>query len=65
MEVQTWPASKDLPHRLTFNVVDTGPGIPAGPNLQTLLIYKLGFNQSYNMFTLILLIKIVLRSKFP
>ena len=26
---------------------------------------KIGFNQTYNTFTLILLIKIVLRSKFP
>ena len=31
LEVQTWQASRNLPHRLTFNVIDTGPGIPEGP----------------------------------
>ena len=34
-------------------------------HMQTLIIYKLGFNQNYYTFTLILLIKIVLCSKFP
>ena len=34
-------------------------------NLQTLIIYKLGVNQNYYTFTLILLIKIVLCSEFP
>jgi len=34
-------------------------------HLQTLRIYKLGFNQNYYTFTLILLIKIVLCSIFP
>jgi len=33
-------------------------------HMQTLVIYKLGFNQNYYTFTLILLIKIVLCSKF-
>ena len=33
--------------------------------LQALMIHKLGFNQNYNTLTLILLIKIVLCSKFP
>jgi len=33
LEVQTWPASHGLPHRLTFNVVDTGPGIPEGEDV--------------------------------
>ena len=33
-------------------------------HLQTLIIYKLGFNQNYYTFTLMLLIKIVLCSKF-
>ena len=32
---------------------------------QILIIHKLGFNQNYYTFTLILLIKIVLISKFP
>ena len=36
-----------------------------GFHMQTLIIYKLGFNQNYYTFTLILLIKIVLYSKFP
>ena len=30
-----------------------------------IMIYKLGFNQNYYTFTLILLIKIVVCSKFP
>ena len=34
-------------------------------HVETLMIYKLGFNQNYYTFTLILLIKIVLCSKFP
>jgi len=34
-------------------------------HMQTLIIYKLGFNQNYYTFTLIVLIKIVLGSKFP
>ena len=34
-------------------------------HLQTLIIYKLGFNQNYCIFTSILLIKIVRCSKFP
>ena len=34
-------------------------------HMQTLVIYKLGFNQNYYTFTSILLIKIVLCSKFP
>ena len=33
--------------------------------MQTLIIYKLGFNQNYYTFTLILLIQIVMCSKFP
>jgi len=33
--------------------------------MQTLTIYKLGFNQDYYTFTFISLIKIVLCSKFP
>ena len=33
--------------------------------MQTLIIYKLGFNENYYTFTFILLIKIVLCSKFP
>ena len=37
-----------------------------GPfQLQTLIIHKLGFNKNYHTFTSILLVKIVLRSKFP
>jgi len=32
--------------------------------VQTLIIHKLGFNQNYYTFTLILLIKIVMCSKF-
>jgi len=35
-----------------------------GFRMQTLVIYKLGFNQNYYTFTLILLLKIVLRSRF-
>jgi hypothetical protein len=35
-----------------------------GVEMQTLMIYKLGFNQNHYTFTLILLIKIVLSSKF-
>ena len=31
---------------------------------QTLMIYKLGFNQNYHMFDSMLLLKIVLCSKF-
>ena len=38
---------------------------PGQSHLQTLVIYKLGFSQDYYIFTLILLIKIVLCSKFP
>ena len=34
-------------------------------HMQTLIIYKLGFNQNYYTLTLILLMKIVLRSKLP
>ena len=34
-------------------------------HLQTLMIYKLGFNQSYDTFTSITQIKIVLCSEFP
>ena len=34
-------------------------------HMQTLIIYKLGFNQNYYTFTLMLLIKIVLCIKFP
>ena len=34
-------------------------------HMQTLAIYKLGFNQNYYTFTLISLMKIVLCSKFP
>ena len=34
-------------------------------HMQTRIIYKLGFNQNYYTFTLILLIKIVMCSKFP
>ena len=34
-------------------------------HMQTHIIYKLGFNQNYYTFTLILLIKIVVCSKFP
>jgi len=34
-------------------------------HVQTLTIYKLGFNQNYYTFTLTLLIKIVLCSKVP
>jgi len=34
-------------------------------HMQTPIIYKLGFNQNYYTFTLMLLIKIVLCSKFP
>ena len=37
----------------------------SGFHMQTLLIYKLGFNQNYCTFTSILLIEIVLWSKFP
>ena len=33
--------------------------------MQTLLIYKLGLNQKYNTFTLILIINIVVCCKFP
>ena len=33
--------------------------------MQTLTIYKLGFNQNYYTFTVILLIKIVLSSNVP
>ena len=36
-----------------------------GSHLQTLMIYKLGFNQNYYTIALLLLIKIVLCSKFP
>ena len=36
-----------------------------GSHMQTLIIYNLGFNQNYHTFTLILLINIVLCSKFP
>jgi len=32
---------------------------------QTLIFYKLGFNQNYHTFTLMLLVKTVLCSKFP
>ena len=35
-----------------------------GFHVETLIIYKLGFNQNYYTFALILLIKIVLCSKF-
>ena len=35
-----------------------------GFHLETLIIYKLGFNQNYYTFTSILLIKIVLCSNF-
>ena len=35
------------------------------PHMQTLIIYKLGFNQNYHTFTLMLLIKIVLCSECP
>ena len=38
-----------------------GPGF----HLQTLIIYKLSFNQNYYMFTLIFLIEIVMSSKYP
>jgi len=34
-------------------------------HVETLIIHKLGFNQNYYTFALILLIKIVLCSKFP
>ena len=34
-------------------------------HVQTLIIHKLGFNQNFFTFTLILLIKIFLCSKFP
>jgi len=34
-------------------------------HVETLIIYKLDFNQNYYTFALILLIKIVLRSKSP
>ena len=33
-------------------------------HVETLKLYKLGFNQTYYTFDLILLMKIVLRSKF-
>jgi len=36
-----------------------------GFHMQTLIIYKLGANQNYYTFTLILLIKIDMCSKFP
>jgi len=45
--------------------------LPAQPcprgesHMQTLIFYQLGFNQNYYTFALILLIKIVLCSKFP
>ena len=45
-----------------------GSGVPLagrGCHLQTLIIYKLGFNQNYFTFTQMLLIKIVLCSRFP
>ena len=32
-----------------------------GTHLQTIIIYKLGFNQNYYTFTLILLVKIVVQ----
>ena len=34
-------------------------------HLQALIIYKLGFNQNYHTFTLVLLMKIDLCSKLP
>jgi len=37
----------------------------AGRVVQTLIFYKLGFNQNYYTFSSILLIKMVLCSKFP
>ena len=40
-------------------------GVYQESHMQTLIIDKLGFNQIYHTFTLILLIKIVLCSKFP
>ena len=36
-----------------------------GFHVQTLIIYKLGFNQNYHTFDLKLLIQIVLCTKFP
>ena len=33
-------------------------------HVRTLVIYKLGFDQNYYTFTLVLLIKIVMRSTF-
>ena len=38
---------------------------PAVSHMQTHTIYKLGFNQNYYTFTFLLLIKIVMCSKFP
>ena len=34
-------------------------------HMQTLMIHKLGFNQIYHTFTLMLLIKIVLCGEYP
>ena len=42
-----------------------GAQVPPRSHLQTLMHYKLGFNQNFYTFTMISLIKIVLRSKFP
>ena len=36
-----------------------------GSHMQTLILYNLGFNKNYYTLTSILLIKIVMRSKFP
>jgi len=39
--------------------------VVGGFHVETLIIYKLGFNQNYYTFALILLTKIVMCSKFP
>jgi len=47
------------------SIIPPTPTPTTGSHMQTLIIYKLGFNQNHYTFTFILLIRIVLCSKCP
>ena len=55
-------AAESTPHTLTATL--SRSGLATRFHLQTLMIYEHGFNQNYYNFTMISLIKIVLRSRF-